>query len=361
MTANQDEYRIERFTLDKSNRSEAIEVMRAAYLTNDPDEGGTISFTEDSFHILCESPAIPKDLFVRAIHVPTGKMVGFLGSTPRTLHFKGKKYKAAFPGFLAVDPAHRRNGLAMKMGVELFQLGRKYDYEAWFALYEPEAHGINTAQAFEREQGLPYIVVLPLEKYLIRVFNVTKAKRIIKLKWYEALGLNLLKHVRFSPSGKVRLMKKKDIGPIIDLMDDHRERNEFALTRDEDDLRWFLTQPGIVCVVHTADDGRVDGFIAAWQFNIAGFGNKEPFGWIDLIHAYKLNKKEGRALCEGLCYYAREKGWLGLQTPLIPYINQISFKAARFVDFPKGLILVLHPLVDLPDFKEASSYYFDWR
>jgi GNAT superfamily N-acetyltransferase len=183
-----EEYRIEQFVLDEKTMPEALDVLRKSYVNVYSDEGGTTEFTDTMFNILFNSPSIPRDYFVRAVHKPTGKMVGFIGAVPRTLYYRGKTYKAGFPSFLAVVPEHRKKELAFRMAAFLVNFGKEKGFDAGVAFFEPEEHGISTGKAIARELNLPMIEISTIRKFLIRVFDVEAIAKVTRLKWYEKLG-----------------------------------------------------------------------------------------------------------------------------------------------------------------------------
>ena len=66
-------------------------------------------------------------------------------------------------------------------------------------------------------------------------------------------------------------------------------------------------------------------------------------------------------LARQLCIEAKARGWVGLQTPFIPYFDPKPFFGARFVPFPKKLLVAAMPLTNVPLPKRVKSFYFDWR
>ncbi|HME55296.1 MAG TPA: GNAT family N-acetyltransferase [Candidatus Lokiarchaeia archaeon] len=365
MSEQEDEYLVERFTLDDVSYNDVVEVIKAAYLTNDPEEGGTISFNEKSLNIFYGSPAIPRDYFVWAIYKPTGKIVGFLGATPRLLYIDGKTYKTGVPGLLAVHPDHRRKNLAVRMGLVMLSMGKGFGFEGGFGFFEPEAHGIDTGKALSQQAGLASRDVITITQFIIRVFNVKKMSTVIKTKWYEKLGLAILQGLpRVKDPSRVRKFRPDDAARMFELMDDYRTRNQASFIREEEDISWFMIQPGVNCVVHEDTGGKVDGFMVAWEFEIAGFGNSCPLGWIDMIHTYRLKTEEAADLARYFAQVSEELGWVGLQSPFIPYFDPAPLKKARFVFFPKKLIVNFTSATSewtIPFPEKITSMYFDWR
>lgn len=365
MSEQEDDYLVERFTLDDANYNDVVEVIKAAYLTNDPEEGGTISFSEKTLNIFYGSPSIPRDYFVRAIYKPTGKIVGFLGATPRLLFMNGKIYKTGVPGLLAVHPDHRRKNLAVRMGLVILAMGKDFGFEGGFGFFEPEAHGIDTGKALSAQAGLSSRDIITITRFIIRVFDVKKMATVVKTKWYEKLGLTILKSLpRMKDPSRVRKFKHDDATRIFELMDDYRTHNQASFLREEEDISWFMGQSGVNCVVHEDTEGKIDGFMVAWEFEISGFGNKCPLGWIDMIHTYRLKTEEAVDLARYFAQTSKELGWIGLQSPFIPYFDPEPLKKARFVLYSKKLIVNFTSATSewtIPFPEKLTSMYFDWR
>ncbi len=360
-TQEKDEYTVERFTLDDENYEKVLGVVKAAYMANSPEEGGTISFSEETFNIFFGSPSIPRDYFIRVVYKPTGEVVGFEGANPRGFHVNGKTYKTGVPGMLAVHPQHQRKNLAFRIGATMLKMGKELGYDGGFGLFEPEAHGIDTSAALVRETGIQCREIVTIKKFIVRVFDIKKMSQVVRTKWYEKLALGLLQGVPRNRNPRVRKFRSEDAERMYELLDDHRTHNQASFIREREDFVWFLRQPGVNCVVHEGTDGRVDGFIIAWRFDIAGFGKAYPFGWLDMVHIYRLSKAEAADLCNFLAHTSKELGWVGLQSPYIPYFDPAPLKKARFIFYPKKLIVNFYPFVDvqLPD--KITSIYFDWR
>nr|MDO8109647.1 GNAT family N-acetyltransferase [Candidatus Sigynarchaeota archaeon] len=358
----EDEYLVERFTLDKKDIKKLVDVIQASYLTNDPEQGGTISFTEQTFNIFFGSPSIPKNLFIRAVHKPTGEIVGFVGGNPRPIYVNGKTYKTGVPGTLAVHPNHRRKNLALRMSFEMLKAGKELGFDGGFGIFEPEAHGIDTSVAMLREVEMHSREAIRIKKFIIRVFDVKKMSDVVKTKWYEKLALRLFQGVPRMNNPRVRKYKPSDTDRMFELLDDHRTHNQVSFTREKEDFAWFLNQSGVNCVVHEDTDGKPDGFIIAWEFIIAGFEKHHPFGWLDMVHTYRLKTSDAVDLCNYLAQTSKERGWIGLQSPYIPYFDPAPLKKARFIFYPKELIVRFYSFIDnipLPD--KIEKFYFDWR
>ncbi len=84
-------------------------------------------------------------------------------------------------------------------------------------------------------------------------------------------------------------------------------------------------------MIHEGEDGLVDGFLLAWEFQLAGYGKAVPFGFLDLVHTYRLSFQNTVDLAWFLCVTSKARGWAGLQSPYIPYFNPKPFKNARFI------------------------------
>ncbi|MBD3353920.1 MAG: GNAT family N-acetyltransferase [Candidatus Lokiarchaeota archaeon] len=356
-----DDYIIQQLTLNDSNLPAVLEVVKDAFIRNSPNEGGTIAFKEDTFRLMFNSPHLPKNLNVVAIYKPTNEIVGFTGGIPRDLAYNGRIYKFGIPGFASVHWKHQRKGLALRMGKKLLKISKDLGYQGGFALFEPEAYGIDTSEKLISETNLKRVEILNIKKFLIRIFNVKEVSSVVKLKWFEKLGLRLLQRIPKIDYKNVRKYEKKDGDRLYELMQDHLKNNDMAFLRDYDDFIWYLNHPAINCVVNDGDNGQINGFIVAWEMQLAGFGNNIPCGWLDLVHTYRLSLNESTNLCNYLCKTCRERGWFGIQSPYIPYFNPKPFKKARFVFFPKQLLVHMYCLEDLDIPDSVDSIYLDWR
>ncbi len=113
-------------------------------------------------------------------------------------------------------------------------------------------------------------------------------------------------------------------------------------------------------MVHEDATGTVDGFLLAWPMVLAGFGQRVPLGWLDLVHTHRLSGRDARDLCRALCVAARDLSWAGLQMPQLPYFDPLPFWRARFVPYPKRLIVagVSFGAAAAP---EPQRVHLDWR
>ncbi|GAB4307867.1 MAG: hypothetical protein Kow0069_05730 [Promethearchaeota archaeon] len=356
-----DEYVVESFVLEPGDRGKFVELIREAFVEDAGDVGGTIAFDEETFDLMYGSPKSPRDMFVRALHEPTGRVVGFLGGIPRDLSVGGRVYKFGVPSWAAVHPAHQKRGLALRMGLKLLELAKEKGFDGGLAFFEPEAHGIDAARSLARRSGLKYSEILTIRRFVIRVFDVARTASVAKLRWYERLGLRLLSRCREPENPHVRPYRPGDAPALHRVAVRQAERCQLAMVRDVDDLEWYLGHPLVNCVVHEGDDGEPDGFIVAWRFLMAGFGRAVPFGWLDLVHLDGLPADEARDVATALCWTSRRRGWAGLQAPLIPYFDPSPFKRAKFVFYPKSLVVGAFMLGDVQLPEKVDSFYFDWR
>lgn len=362
MTAEgSDEYSIEQFSLDESGYDELARLIETAFVEDATEQGGTIAFSGSTFSLMFGSPAMPKDLFVRAVHRPSGTVVGFLGGIPRDVSYRGRTYRLGVPAWAAVHHAHQRRQLSQRMGIKLLEIARDRGFDGGFAFFEPEAHGIDMAHSVAREAGLTMREIARIRRFLIRVFDVDAGASVVKLRWFERLGLGALAGTPRPKSGRVRRYFPDDAERLFELGADHLEHNELAVVRDHDDFMYYLAHPDVLAVVHEDGSGRADGFMVAWKMRLAGFGGWVPFGWLDLIHTYRLSRAEARDLSRLLCLEAKAAGWVGLQMPFIPYFDPRPLRRARFVFFPKELVVSLFDFSGLPIVGGVQSFYFDWR
>ncbi|MCA9520298.1 MAG: hypothetical protein KC609_04975 [Myxococcales bacterium] len=353
------EYRIEPFSLTPERFSDVSELISTAFIEDNPN-GGTIAFDATQINLLFGSPYLPRDLFVRAVHIPSGETVGFLGGLTRQLAYAGRTYRCGVPGFLAVHWKHQRRGLAVKMGLELLNVSKALDFDVAIAFFEPGAHGITMARSVARKAGLTMREIARIPRFLVRVIDPDRAVQAAKVKFYEEWVFRALKRIPKRRSESVRPFVSDDIEALFALMGDHVKHNQLALVRDRDDFGWFLEQPGIQCVVHERD-GAIDGFIVAWTMDLAGPKARVPFGWIDLVHTYRLDSRATRDLCHELCRGGVAMGWAGLQSPKMPYFAELPFYRARFLPFPKPLIVTLFDFCGADFPQTVERYYLDFR
>ncbi|MBN2157078.1 MAG: GNAT family N-acetyltransferase [Candidatus Lokiarchaeota archaeon] len=356
------EYLIERFDLKSEDHKLYCDVVKTAFLHHKHSQGGTILFDEETFNIMFGSPYQDKDLFIRAIHKETGDLVGFVGAIPRHLVYQGKEYKFGVPAWISVHYKHQKKGLARAMGIKLLEYGANTArYEGGFVEFDSEDHGLEAFDAVFRGYDYEINDILSMDKFVVRAFDVKKLSSVIKLQKIEKFGLRLLQKVQKVNNPLIRKSKPEDHERLYELLQDHIERNELSVIRDKEDFLWYLQQPGVNCVVHEDESGAVDGFIIAWKFQLAGFGNAINFGWLDCVHIHRLSSKDASDLCKYLCVVSKELGWEGLQTPYIPYFDPKPFKKAKFIFYPKKLIISSFKFRPTPIPKNVKSFYFDWR
>ena len=365
---SEDDYLIERFSLQDTDYSNLAKLISEAFTSDEiaQIEGTSILFDQETFQRIFGSPYLPQNLFVHAIHKPTGKLVGFIGAIPRNLSYKGKVYKFAVGSWLAVHPQHQKHGLAFRMTSYLQDFLIKEGFDGGFALHEPEQKGILVSKSLSRKTGRNRIIrIMTIHKFLIRIFDINKMDLVMKLSKIEKLGIKLLSPSKTVQPGNphVRPYKKEDGEKLFQLLQDHIERNEMSIVRDHYDFFWYLAQPGVNCVIHEDNAGIVDGFVLAWKFKFAGFGNEIPFGWLDLVHIHRLKMKEATDLCLYFADSCKKLGWVGIQSPYIPYFPAKPFKKAKFIFFPKTLTVDVfvheNTQCHVPD--KIKSFYFDWR
>ncbi|MFX0101109.1 MAG: GNAT family N-acetyltransferase, partial [Candidatus Hodarchaeota archaeon] len=353
---------VEQFTMEKSEFDKYVNLIRTTYLDDSPEGRATIFFDEDTFHFLFGSPSIPRDNFCRVIHEATGQIVGFVGSIPRGLHYDGTIYKVTIPAWGTVHPDHQRKGLAVMMAKEFLKIGLEtMEYDGGIPAFEAGAHGKGAAQKFTRESGMEMQELVRVNKFIIKILDMRKVTLVNKLKWYEKFGMKLFSGVKKVNNPRVRKMEPRDHDRLYELMDDHLKYNELSLVRDKEDFEWYLEHPVVNCVVHEDEHGVVDGFVVAWKFNLAGFGHIVPFGWLDLVHTYRLSTKEAADMFKYLCVTSKDLGWAGIQSPFIPYFNPGPLRKANFIFYPKVLTLGLFKLSEMPIPNKVKSFYFDFR
>ena len=363
MNIKESDYLIEQFKLEEENFDTLAQLITHAFI-NDPTaikEGASIAFSEQTFRTMYGAPSIDRDLFIRTIHKPTGKIVGFLGAIPRKLSIEGKTYNFIVPSWLSVHSDHQKKGLAKTMGALLFKKGVEKGYDGAFSLHEPEQHGIDVSSAVARDQEIQFHRVVTLTKFVIKAFDVDEVAKVVKLKWYEKLVFRFFQRYKKIHSEQIRLFEEKDIQKMYEIIQEQVERNQISIVPELRDLEWMLSNPNVICVVHEDEKREINGFMLAWEFLLAGMGDNIPYGWLDMVHIHRLNNKQGSNLANYLCQKCEERGWYGLQTPYIPYFDMKALKKARFFFFGKKINLDVFNVaqVEFPD--KVESFYFDWR
>ena len=358
-----EEYIIEQFTIEKDKFNEFSKLITEAFLSDETalSEGASIAFTEDTFNIVYGAPSYDKELFIRAIHKPSGKMVGFLGGIPRNLSINGEIYRFAIPSWLSVHSKHQKKGLAKSMGVKLLEIGYTKGFDGGFSLHEPEQHGIDVSKSVSKEMNLPLKRVVTLTKFVIKSFDVDKISEVVKLRWYEKLIFKFYQNFKVIKNDKIRQYRDSDIPHMFEIIEEQVERNQISIVPEYDDFEWLVKNPKVNCVVHEDDNGKVKGFMLAWEFFLAGMGNRQLFGWLDMVHIHRLSLKEAGNLANFLCQMSKERGWNGLQTPYIPYFDMKPLKKAHFFFFGKKINLDVFNMNNVPLPEKVDSFYFDWR
>ncbi len=361
MNTSHNHYRIEQFTFSKSQIPELSSLIADAFVDHGRNEGGTIAFDEDTFRLKFDSPIRDSNVYIRAVHEPTSEIVGFLGGVVRHTYIEGEKHKIGAPAWIAVRPDHQRKGIAKQMGIELMKAGLELGYHGGLGTFEPEAHGIDTAMSIARDYNLVSKELVRINNFVIRVYDAYAAARAVRLKSYEKWGLRLIQGIRKVDNPQVREFEETDAARVYELTNDFIERNQIAFVREKDEFMWFLKQKPVNCVVHEDSTGEVDGFLIAWEHLLGGIGEFIPAGWLSHVHTHRLEKSEAINLVRYLDLKSHERGWLGIQSPYIPYFDAEPFKKSRYQFYKKQLLITLFATrdVDMPD--QISSIYYDYE
>ncbi|MHA1550783.1 MAG: GNAT family N-acetyltransferase [Candidatus Heimdallarchaeaceae archaeon] len=360
---NESDYIIEQFTLQEEDFGEFAKLITSSFLSDGAaqEEGATIVFNEDTFRMMFGAPSVNRDLFVKATHKESNEIVGFLGAIPRELKIVDKNYKFGIPCWLCVHSKHQRKGIATALGEKLFSIGIDAKYAGGFSLFEPKQHGKDISRIVAKKENIIIKRVVSVDQFVVRVLNAKKMAKVVKVKWFEKLAFRIFQGIPKVKSTNVRNHKKSDADRLFELLMEHVHRNQLSIVPKKKDFEWVLEQPGVICVVHTNQEDIVNGFFLAWEFNLAGFGYHFPCGWLDIVHIHGLTRKEAKELALFLSLASRNRGWIGLQTPYIPYFDPKPLQKAKFIFFPQTLHLDLMLLeeIDIPEVIE--SFYFDWR
>lgn len=375
------EYRAEIIDLKKENFDSFAELITRAFLSDEvaQKEGTTVVFDTTTFRRIFGSPYLEDQLIVRVVHQPSNAMVGFMGGLPRDLCFnegkgdliKSKQVRVMVPSWAAVHPDHKRKGVGSLMVSKFIEAVSERGYSYSYALFEPEQNGIDLGKATaDRNSAVNSFKWFEMNWFIIRVFDIPAVRKVMKLKFYERWVIRLVSPPH-TPSPKtlknghnVRLFKPEDKQRLFELLGEYTTTKNAAIIKNREDFNWYMDQPGIICCVHEDHSGTVNGFVLAWEFNFAGFGEKIPFGWLDLIHVDHLSGKSAANLIRFFNIQAKQKGWKGVQTPYIPYFPITPFLRANYLTFPKKMIVQVFGLndSDFSFFKTAPpTCFLDWR
>jgi len=361
--ASIEDYIVEQFTLKDSEIPGLVKLLTSAFQEDEAaeEEGASIELLEDNFQLIFGVPSIDKEMFVRARHKETNEIIGFLGSIKQKLAIEDKIYTISLPCWLSVHRMHRRKGIGKAMGQKMMKMVLERNYDAVVTFHDTSQRGLETSKAVSRDTGKPLELLTLIKSFMIRPLNVEDGSAVIKIHWIAKLFLKTKQSVGKIKSSRVRLYNPNDIDQICDLTTDLSNRTQIALVQDCEDLKWKLSNPRVLCVVHENEQGQVDGFINGWEFLMAGFGKTVKFGWMDTVHTYNLTNKEVISLANLLSSEARKRGWKGIQTPFIPYYDAKPFKKANFILFPKKIGMYIFNLTDFPLPEKVDSIYFEWR
>lgn len=354
------EYAFERLSLRQANLVELAALVSAVFESHGREHGGSVAFTPETFSFLFASPHADPDLFVRAVHVPSGSTVGFLGGIPRRVALGDRVLNLGVPAWLAVHPAHRRRGIAVELGTRLLEIAREKGYDGGLAMFEPEAHGIDTARAVAKRARLHFHELATVRLFVVRALDVARIRRVTSLRLHERVVLRALERAPMPGRRGIRLARDSDGPRLFELAGELRALSDLGLVLGLEDFVWYLRQPSVITVVHEDERGEVDGFVTAWEILLAGFGQREAFGWLDQVCTHRLGRLVAADLARALVVEASRRGWAGLQTPLFPYFDPTPFYLARFVPHPKSLVVTLLSIEDMAIVR-PETLYLDWR
>ena len=123
MTENfsEETYRIEQFILKEGDYDQISKLITDSILSYFSSLGAWVSptFSKEKFIRVYGSPYLPKDTFVRAIHLPTNELVGFAGINPVLIKINENIYNAAVNPIVAVNYNHQQKNIATQMGLKL--------------------------------------------------------------------------------------------------------------------------------------------------------------------------------------------------------------------------------------------------
>ena len=375
------EYRVDIVDLNNEEIDSFAELITRAFLSDESaqKDGTTVIFDKTTFRRIFGSPHLEDQLIIKVMHQPSETMVGFMGGLPRNLCFNDDKInslqknhlRVMVPSWAAVHPDHKRKGIGSLMVSEFAKAVSELGYKYSYALFEPDQKGIDLGKAAAtRNSAIKSKTWFKINWFIIRVFDIPALRQVMKLKFYERWIIRLISPPRtilpkpMKNGSKIRLFRPEDKPEIFDLLDEYRSTKNAAIIKNREDLYWYMDQPGIICCVHEDNEGKVNGFVLAWEFNFAGFGNKISFGWLDLINIDHLSGRSAANLIRFFNIKAKEKNWKGIQTPHIPYFSITPFLRAQYLTFPKKMIVQVFGFKnsDLSPFRATpDTCFLDWR
>jgi len=358
-----EDYIVEQFTLTDSEIPGLVKLLTSAFQEDGAaeKEGASIDLLEDNFELIFGVPSIDKEMFVRTRHKETNEIVGFLGSIKQRLSIEGQILTISLPCWLSVHRMHRRKGIGKAMGRKMLEMVIEGGYDAAVTFHDASQKGLETSKAVSRDSGKPLELLTFMKRFIIRPLHVEDASAVIKLPWIVKAYVKTKEGVGKINSSQVRLLKPEDIDQICKLTTDLSNRTQIALVQECEDIKWKLSNPRVLCVVHENEQGQVDGFINAWEFLLAGFGKAVKFGWMDTVHTYNLPQKEVISMANLLSSEANKLGWKGIQSPFIPYYDAKPFRKANFILFPKKIGMYIFNLTNFTIPEKVKSIYFEWR
>lgn len=356
-------YELEHFVLSSGDFSPTSELIGEAFYESYKYEGATFTFTPETFEIIFGSPIVKRDLFLRIRHLESGNIVGFLGAIPRTLKFPdGNKYEYCCATCLSVRTDHQRQGLATCMFVRGLEIIEESKYDGAYGFFHVEHHSKTAAK---KVLGDSLKRVYTIKKFMVRILDVDRVSKTLKLKWYEKLYFKFKSNLKKSQMDDVRTLEYGDIPKLYELTKDFEKKNDISIVTNRKDFEWYMKLPYVTTLVHNGKDGTPDGFISAWPFKLAGFGSTCNMGMIDIVHIYNLDMTAASNLTARLCLETSEKGWAGLQKPFIPYFDAKPFLKSGFTMLHASHIRANEEVVMLSlsghEIPRVKSLYLDFR
>jgi len=216
-----------------------VQITNDAFSGHQFERVGLFFFDIESINMFFGSPLLSKCIFVRAIHKETSEWIGFVAAIPIMLKVKGTsiEYKAYLIDFYTIKQKYQKSGISRALGKLIIKIGIEKGLDGYIAFFEESEHGIDAAKSVSRKTKQPLDSFLKVDNFILRVLNVNKFSRIVKLKFYEKIGLKFLGSVKNWGNANIRKYVESDFPQIKELLEDFPKNNIISLIRDPIDFK----------------------------------------------------------------------------------------------------------------------------
>ena len=227
-------------------------------------------------------------------------------AVPISLH--GEERSATWGSFLTVDPDYRRQGIAQKMHVEFQKRHQERGAAVNFGyLYIRNIRSLGPKFWLKQPEGTTIVRKLG---FWVRPLDHRAVAR-FELYWFEAWGSRMLSLFQRRPKPPrdvtgIRLYQGEDLSDCIELVRDRAASADLAYLWSPDELARLLDCRDLSRTVVLQRDGRVEGLVNYYRFEVLGRSPIEV-GVIDLLAFGKLPVRDRqRLLRAALCQMAED-------------------------------------------------------